>query len=200
VISQTTTFYPVELDEATRQSTDNMSRYTTADDAFVVIQRWWVIIFFIQSHDAKFQDMKRPQFGAKFDSALRRNILLQNRVVVVQYVDAYLSACDSDCIGAVNAVRPEHCFPELVDRFLDESSRLLPEFDLNLLSCVMFQAYRPVARFTAPEAVRFDPETFAMLSVFERVEYESVGEPQHRHFSSASVTSADEAQNDFSEN
>jgi hypothetical protein len=218
VISQTTTFYPVETDEATHQSTDNMSlrttlvylheqmgedfQFFTADDLFVVIQQWRGIVFFIQSSDAKFQDVMRIQlqtireilmflFGVKFDAVMRRNIVVNNRVVFAQYVDAYLGACESDYLAAVNAIRPDPCFPQLAEHFLQASADLLPEFDLSLLSCVMFHAHRLVARFNVPGAVKFDPETFAMLSIFERVEYETVDEPRDLHFSSAYVTSAE---------
>jgi hypothetical protein len=177
-------------------------QFLTADDLFVVIQQWRGIVFFIQSNDAKFQDVMRLQlqvirevlmflFGVKFDSVMRRNILLQNRVVFAQYVDAYLAACRSDYLALVNAARPDPRFPHLAEQFIEASSQLLPEFDLNLLSCVIFHSHSLVARFTVPGAVMFDPETFAMLSIFERVEYESVAEPQDLHFSSAYVTSAD---------
>jgi hypothetical protein len=218
VISQTTTFYPVETDETTHQSTDNMSLHTTlvylheqmgedfefftADDLFIVIQQWRGIVFFIQSNDSKFHDVMRLQlqtireilmflFGVKFDTVMRRNILLHNRIVFAQYVDTYLSACRSDYLPLINAIRPDPCFPQLSDQFIQASSQLLPEFDLNLLSCVLFHDHRLIARFTVPGAVKFDPETFSMLSIFERVEYESVSPPSKLHFSSAYVISAD---------
>jgi hypothetical protein len=218
VISDTCTFYPVENEEEAHHGTDNMTLRTTlvylreqmgedfqfliADDLFLVLQQWRGIVFFIQSNDPRYQEVMRLQlqtireiliflFGVKFETVMKFRIVQANRIVFTQYVDAYLSACQADYLCSLGTIRNDYSCPHVSEHFLQAAAELLPEFDLNLLSCMLFNRHQLVARFIVPDAVQFHPETFFMLSIFERVEYDSIAEELDEKFSTAYVTSAD---------
>jgi hypothetical protein len=218
VISNTTTFYPVDVDETNRGGTDNMSlrttlvylreqmsedfQFLTADDLFIVLQQWRGIVFFIQYTDSRFHDLMRQMlqtireiliflFGAKFEFVMGHSIVHANRLVFAQYVDAYLSNCASDYLCLLGALRSDDSCPRVAELFLESAARLRPEFDLNLLSCFLFYDHRILAKFIFPDARTFDPETFSMLAIFERVEYGPITDQLDEKFSSAYVTSAD---------
>jgi hypothetical protein len=218
VISNTTTFYPVEIDENSHGRNDNMSlratlvylreqmsedfQFLTADDLFIVLQQWRGIVFFIQSRDSRFHDVMRLMlqtireilvflFGVKFEFVMGHSIVHTNRLIFAQYVDAYLANCQSDYLSLLGALRAEQSCPHVGEMFVEASTRFLPEFDLNLLSCFLFHDHQFVAKFIVPGAVKFEPETFSMLAIFEKVEYGQPAEELDEKFSSAYVISAD---------
>ncbi|OHT12285.1 hypothetical protein TRFO_17980 [Tritrichomonas foetus] len=199
VISDTTTFYPVEKDgEESHHRNDNMSlrttlvylheqmgedfQFFTADDLFVVLQQWRGMLFFIQTNNARFQEVMRLQlqtireiliflFGTKFESVMKRSISMDKRKVFSQYVDNYLALCQEDYVYLLNAMRVDSDSKEMSDFFLKVVSSIAPDFDINMLNVILFNKNKIVARYDAPNAVKVDPETFLTLSVFERVEY-----------------------------
>jgi hypothetical protein len=218
VISDTTTFYPVESDEDAHQCTDNMTLRTTlvylheqmgedfqflvAEDLFVVLQQWRGIFFFIQSTDARYREVMRLQiqtireiliflFGVKFESVMKFHILLGNRIVFAQYVDTYLAACNSDYLCLIGASRADTQYIELAGSFLGANAQLYGEFDLKLFTCILFHDHQIVGRFIVPDSVQFEPETIMILTIFERVEYQTIAHPPDEKFSSAYVTSVD---------
>jgi hypothetical protein len=215
VISDTTTFYPVEGETETYQSTDNLTlrttlvylheqlvedfQFFTAGDLFVVLQQWRGMLFFIQTNDARCQDEMRIQlqtireiliflFGVTFESVMRRNILIGNRRVFAQYVDAYLASCASDYLCVLNALRPDDCAGELPRHFLDALSQLLPQFALSHLGCLLINNQKLVGRFSPQDTVKLDADIFSILALFEKVEYETITAPELPNFDSGFVT------------
>ena len=201
VLSTSTTFYPVDKEGQSQK--DNLPltqlviwlkeqmqedfQFFTAGDLFVVLQQWRGIVFFIQSKDARKHEVMRLQlqkireiliflFGTKFDSVMRNNISLKRRQVFAEYVDAYLAACEGDYIYLLNALRVDDDCQKLGKWFMEVCRSLSPEFQMDMLSCILFHNHRIVARFAAPGAVQFEPESYSILSVFERVEYEGIAE------------------------
>jgi hypothetical protein len=177
-------------------------QFLIAHDLFVVLQQWRSIFFFIQSTDARYREVMRLQiqtireiliflFGVKFESVMKLHILLGNRIVFAQYVDAYLAACNSDYLCLIGALRIDARYLELTGAFLGANAQLYSEFDLNLFTCILFHDHQIVGRFVVPDSVQFDPETITMLTIFERVEYATIAHPPDQKFSSAYVTSAD---------
>lgn len=160
-------------------------QFFTADDLFVVLQQWRGMLFYIQSNDPSRQEVMRLQlqkireiliflFGTKFDSVMKRNISIPKRQVFAKYVDTYLSACEKDYLYLVNALRVDDDSENIGNTFLQSAAAHLPDFPINLLTCVLFNDHKIVARFNVPNTVEFDPDTYSMLSVFERVEYDEV--------------------------
>lgn len=201
VLSTSTTFYPVEKDGQAQK--DNLPlvglvlwlkrqmqedfQFFTAGDLFVVLQQWRDIVFFIQSKDARKHEVMRLQlqkvreiliflFGSEFDSVMKNNISLKKRQLFAQYVDSYLAACESDYIYLLNALRIDDDCKKLGQWFMEVTKSISPEFQMDMLSCILFHNHSIVARFAVPGAVQFEPESYSLLSVLEMVEYETVEE------------------------
>jgi hypothetical protein len=206
VISDTVTFYPVEPEgQESHQQNDNLSlrttlvylreqmgedfQFFTAEDLFVVLQQWRGMLFFIQSNDAMRQAVMRLQlqtireiliflFGVKFESVMRRCILSTNRVVFAQYVDTYLSICDSDYLTLACTTRPDPESKAIGDMFRNLASGWVPGCP-GVLTCILFRNHKLVSRYAPSDnSVTLDLETFLILSIFEKVEYGGIsGEP-----------------------
>jgi len=133
VISDTTTFYPLEQDwYESQQRNDNMSLRTTlvylknqldedfrffcSGDLIVVLQQWREKLFFMQTNESKSEEILRMQlqsireiliflFGTKFESVMRRNISLAKRQVFSYYIDKYVKLSKEDYLPLINALR-----------------------------------------------------------------------------------------------
>lgn len=202
IISDTTTFYPVEKEgDDSRNRNDDMSlratlvylheqlgedfQFFTADDLFIVLQQWRGMLFFIQTNDARFQDVMRLQlqtirevliflFGPKFESVMKRSISMDKRKIFSQYVDSYLSLCQEDYIYLLNSIRVDSDSKELSDHFIQSISSTVSNFDINILNVTLFDGNKIVAHYDSPAAAKIDPETLLNLSIFEKVEYSDV--------------------------
>lgn len=205
VISDTTTFYPVEQESVeSHHRNDNMSlrttllylreqlkedfQYFTAGDQFVVLQQWRGMLFFIQTTDVASLELLRLTlqtireiliflFGKKFESVMRRNISLSKRLVFSQYVDSYLALAEYDYIYLLNSIRIDHESSEIGAFFLQEADAIASNFDIHLLSVVIFNDHKIVTRYEPQGKLKLDPETYTILSVFEKVEYQTLENP-----------------------
>lgn len=202
VISDTTTFYPLERDDDEPHSkNDNLSlrttlvylheqmgedfKFFTADDLFVVLQQWRGMLFFIQTNDSRFHEVMRLQlqtireiliflFGPKFESVMKRSISMDKRKVFAQYVDSYLSLCQEDYLYLLNIIRTDPFKQEMSQYFIQTVSTLISEFDIHMLNVTLFDGNQIVARFDSPGSAKLDAETLLNLSILEKVEYNDI--------------------------
>ncbi|KAH0791283.1 hypothetical protein GPJ56_004903 [Histomonas meleagridis] len=200
-----TTFYPVESDA--RRSNDDLTlkatlffmleemkedfQYFKADNFFIILQHWRGLIFFIQSNSEKYHEIMKMQlqtireiilflFGAKFEAAMRKDISIKKKVIFAQFIDAYLNLCQKDYLYQINSIRTEPHLRYLSDNFIKKISPISHEFNINLISTILFKNHEIISCQTNPGSLKLGPESLLLLSIYEQVEYEDLPDSNER--------------------
>ena len=204
VISDTTTFYPVEIkDEETHHRNDNMTLLTTisylkeqldedfqffrAGDLFVVLQQWRGMLFFVQTNEGLGAEILRFLlqttreiliflFGTRFENVMRRNISISKRHVYARYIDTYLNLCNLDHRFLLNALRYTNDAEEIQKFFIDKITPVPVDIPVKLISVLLMESHEIRTHFKNTRAVRLEPETISLLQIFVKVEFPDIDE------------------------
>lgn len=202
IITDTTTFYPIESENDSRRNDDLSLRatlvymheqigedfqYFKADDLFVVLQQWRDLLFFIQSNDERYKEIMLLQlqtireiiiflFGTKFENVMKRSISLSKRHVFALYVDAYLKLCRKDFLFMINSIRFNLEDSDINTKFGKKMMKISNGLDINLTAVLLFKNHKIVGKFLKPNSLKLEQENLLMLTIFEQVEYENVDE------------------------
>ena len=199
VISDTTTFYPLDQDgDESQQRNDNMTLRTTliylnnqlnedfrffcAGDLYIVLQQWREMLFFIQTNEFTSAEIMRMQlqtvreiliflFGTKFESVMRRNISLAKRQVFAGYIDKYLEWSMNDYLPLINSIRFDDDPYQISELFKQSVSSIYPNYDINLLTALLFNNGNLISIYFPSNDIRIEPETIVLLQLFIKVEY-----------------------------
>lgn len=199
VISDTTTFYPVEIQsDESHHRNDNMTLLTTitylkeqlkedfqffkAGDLFIVLQQWRGMLFFIETNEDFGAEMLRFilqtareilifLFGTRFESVMRRNISLSKRQVFARYVDTYLKLCQNDHHFLLSTLRFTDDTHELQHFFLEKVPPVPKDIPIKLIAVFLFQGNEIALHFKNPKASKLEPEIISLIQIFVNVEF-----------------------------
>ena len=200
IITDTTTFYPIESDNDSHRNDDLSLRatlvymheqigedfqYFKADDLFIVLQQWRDLLFFIQSNDERYKEIMLLQlqtireiiiflFGTKFENVMKRSISLSKRQVFALYVDTYLKLCKKDFLFMMNSTRFNLEDLELNKKFEKNLMTISNGMDINLTAVILFENHKIIGKYLKPGSLKLEQENLLMLTIFEQVEYENI--------------------------
>lgn len=197
VVSETTTFYPPDdVNTINSSKNDNMSlrttlvymheemnedfRYLCAGDTKLVFQFYKDILIYAQSktHNVYILRIILQQiheiliflFGVHFEGEMRRNISIAKRRVFAQYVDSYLSLCSTNYPYLIRAIHTDQSRNEVAQYFTDVAKSISSSMK-NVVTIVLFRKSKIISRYEPPSNCHIDPETYNLLTLFEKVEF-----------------------------
>lgn len=202
VISDTTTFYPVEIQsDEDHHRNDNMTLLTTitylkeqlnedfqffrAGDLFIVLQQWRGMLFFVETNEDFGAEVLRFilqtsreilifLFGTKFESVMRRNISLSKRQVFARYVDTYLKLCQDDHHFLLSTLRYTDDSHELQHYFLEKVPPVPKDVPIKLNAVFLFIGNEIAVHFKNPKASVLEPEIISLIQIFVHVEFPEI--------------------------